>query len=246
MFEGTIAENIAYSRPDATQTEIAAAAEAANCMDFIGSLPQGFDTNAKQLSGGQRQRISIARSLLRGAPILLMDEATSALDTNSEHLINRTIQKIVNSGQATVWVIAHRLSTIKSADVIVLLDQGRVAEVGTFDELNVPGTKFEKLVRAQLTDTDKSSSKAIDGEASGDFEGTEEGKRILPQGVFESGRLEAAEEARRHHDRTAVDLANVMARLPEVSNQTLPSEDEVEMLAASQYADRLAQEEGRS
>lgn len=184
MFDGTIADNIAYSRPSATREEIAAAADAANCMDFISALPQGFDTNAKQLSGGQRQRISIARSLLRGAPILLMDEATSALDTNSEHLINSTIEKIVKSGQATVWIIAHRLSTIKSADVIVLLDQGRVAEVGNFTELNVPGTKFEKLIRAQLTNSDKGSS-----ESETDLEGTAEVERMVNSSVAQSKHL---------------------------------------------------------
>ncbi|GAA6064326.1 hypothetical protein JCM10212_004565 [Sporobolomyces blumeae] len=153
LFSTTIAENIAYGRPDATRNEIEEAARLANC-GFIDSLPRGFDTQVgargAQLSGGQRQRLAIARALLQKPRILVADEATSALDAASESLVNQAISNISASHQLTTILIAHRLSTLKTADTVVMMEHGRVAEQGTYDELAREGTRFNHLVRSQL------------------------------------------------------------------------------------------------
>ncbi|KAK4057664.1 ATP-binding cassette permease mdl1 [Microbotryomycetes sp. JL221] len=153
LFSNTIAENIAYGRPDATRAEIEEAARLANC-GFIDTLPRGFDTlvgaRGAQLSGGQRQRLAIARALLLKPKILVCDEATSALDAASESLVNRAINNISTSHSLTTILIAHRLSTIKQADTVVFMDQGIIAEQGTFDELTKDGTKFATLVQSQM------------------------------------------------------------------------------------------------
>lgn len=124
LWGGTVAENIAYGQPEASMDEIEQAARAANCLDFITLLPQGFHTDigrgGRLLSGGQKQRIAIARALLKKPKILVMDEATSALDSQSEHLINDSVSRITASHGLTTIIIAHRLSTLKSADRIVL------------------------------------------------------------------------------------------------------------------------------
>lgn len=137
LFEGSIRDNIRYGRPDATDTEIEEAAHRANAHDFILTQPRGYDTpvgeNGITLSGGQRQRLSIARALVRNAPILLLDEATSALDTESEALVQRALETAMQG--RTVIVIAHRLSTIARADKIVVMQAGRVAEEGRHDDL---------------------------------------------------------------------------------------------------------------
>ncbi len=138
LFNDTVAANIAYGLRDAaTQEQIVAAAEAAHAMEFIREMPLGLQTpigeNGARLSGGQRQRISIARALLKDAPILLLDEATSALDTESERLVQIAIDNL-KRGRTTL-TIAHRLSTIAGADRVVVMDQGRIAEVGTHAEL---------------------------------------------------------------------------------------------------------------
>lgn len=137
LFEGTIRQNIGYGRPDATDAEIEAAARQANAHDFIMEQAQGYDTpvgeNGVTLSGGQRQRISIARAIVRDAPILLLDEATSALDNESEKLVQQALEDVM-AGRTTI-VIAHRLSTIVSADRIVVMDKGEVVETGTHAEL---------------------------------------------------------------------------------------------------------------
>jgi ATP-binding cassette, subfamily B, bacterial MsbA len=138
LFNDTVAANIAYGLRDAaTQEQIVAAAEAAHAMEFIREMPLGLQTpigeNGARLSGGQRQRISIARALLKDAPILLLDEATSALDTESERLVQIAIDNL-KRGRTTL-TIAHRLSTIAGADRVVVMDQGRIAEVGTHSEL---------------------------------------------------------------------------------------------------------------
>ncbi len=137
LFDGTVAENIRYGRFDADREDVIAAAEAAEAHDFIQDLAEGYDTRVGErgvkLSGGQRQRIAIARTVLQDPAILLLDEATSAVDTETEYLIQRSLDRL--AADRTTLVIAHRLSTIKDADTIVVLDDGRVAERGTHKEL---------------------------------------------------------------------------------------------------------------
>jgi ATP-binding cassette subfamily B protein len=137
LFPMSVADNIAYGRPGASATDVEAAARAANAHEFIAALPQGYDTvlgeRGATLSGGERQRISIARALLRDAPVLILDEPTSALDTRTEHLILEALERLM-AGRTTL-LIAHRLSTIRDADRIVVLHEGRVAETGTHAEL---------------------------------------------------------------------------------------------------------------
>jgi ATP-binding cassette subfamily B protein len=137
LFEGSIADNIRYGKPDATMDEVRAAARLAYCAEFIEKLPRGYDTplgeSGSNLSGGQRQRISIARALVRDAPILLLDEATSALDNESEKKVQQALQTVME-GRTTI-VVAHRLSTVVRADTIVVLDEGNLVEQGTHVEL---------------------------------------------------------------------------------------------------------------
>ena len=137
LFHGTVEENIAYGKPDATAAEIREAAETAEAHDFIESLPQGYDTivgeRGQKLSGGQRQRLSIARALVTGSPILLLDEATSAVDNETEAAIQRSLARVAHD--RTVVVIAHRLSTIRHADRIYVVGAGTIVESGTHDEL---------------------------------------------------------------------------------------------------------------
>ena len=137
LFHDTVEGNIRMGKPDATQEEIIAAARAAACHDFIMALPDGYQTmvgeGGSTLSGGEKQRISIARALLKDAPIVLLDEATASLDPENEVLIQQAISALV--AEKTVIVIAHRLQSIMSADNIVVLDEGQVAEQGTHEEL---------------------------------------------------------------------------------------------------------------
>lgn len=137
LFEGTIRDNIRYGRPDATDAEIEDAARLAYAHDFITAQPLGYDTpvgeNGVTLSGGQRQRLSIARALVRNAPILLLDEATSALDTESEAAVQKALDQAMHG--RTVVVIAHRLSTVIKADKIIVMHEGRIAEEGTHESL---------------------------------------------------------------------------------------------------------------
>jgi len=151
LFNGTIKENILYSKPDATDTEVEQAAQMACIHDFIKVLPEGYETivgeRGMRLSGGQKQRISIARSLLCNAPILILDEATSAVDTETEQEIQDAIQKI--AGSRTLIVIAHRLSTVKRADTIIVLDDFTVKEMGSHDELMAKDGMYKHLVEIQ-------------------------------------------------------------------------------------------------
>ena len=157
LFNDTVANNIAYGElAGASKERIIAAAQAANAMEFIRDLPQGLDTpigqGGNQLSGGQRQRIAIARAVLKDAPILILDEATSALDTESERLIQQALSRLMHN--RTTLVIAHRLSTIEHADRIAVLDQGRVIEQGTHEQLLGMGGTYAALHRMQFHDED--------------------------------------------------------------------------------------------
>lgn len=154
LFDDTIAANIAFGKPGASEQEIAAAAEAASADEFIRALPKGYGTSVGEggsnLSGGQRQRIAIARAFLKDAPILLLDEATSALDAESEAVVQAALSKL--SRGRTTLVIAHRLSTIRTADLIVAMDKGRVTEVGGHEELLKNGGYYARVARLQFSD----------------------------------------------------------------------------------------------
>jgi subfamily B ATP-binding cassette protein MsbA len=157
LFDDTIAANIAYgAQRNATVERIREAADAAYLLPFIDSLQAGFETrigeNAVKLSGGQRQRLSIARALLKDAPILLLDEATSALDSESERYIQASLQRLMNG--RTTFVVAHRLSTVERADRIVVLERGRVVEIGSHRELIGRGGLYARLHGIQFASTD--------------------------------------------------------------------------------------------
>ena len=155
LFSGTIAENIAYGKPEASRNEIITAARRANC-NFISDLPDGLETQVgsrgSQLSGGQKQRIAIARALLKNPDILILDEATSALDAESETLVNEALAQLLR-GHNTTISIAHRLSTIKRSDqIIVLNSEGKVAEIGSYPVLAAdPESAFSKLMEWQMS-----------------------------------------------------------------------------------------------
>lgn len=152
LFDGTIAQNIGYSRRDATEKEIRAAAEAANATEFIDRLPNGMHTvigeRGVRLSGGQRQRLAIARAVLADPKLLILDEATSNLDTDSERLIQQSLSQLMRG--RTSFVIAHRLSTIAGADLIVVLEHGRIIQTGTHAELMSLGGKYRTMVDQQV------------------------------------------------------------------------------------------------
>jgi subfamily B ATP-binding cassette protein MsbA len=154
LFDDTVRANIAYGRPDASDDEIVEAAKRAAAHDFITELPQGYETSVGgegvKLSGGQRQRIAIARAMLKGAPILLLDEATSALDSESERQVQAALKALM-VGRTTL-VIAHRLSTVFDADLICVIDRGRVAESGTHGELIERDGIYSKLYAMQLAE----------------------------------------------------------------------------------------------
>ncbi len=161
LFSGTIRENIAYAKPDATDKEIEDAAKAANAYDFVRELKNGFDTEIGErgikLSGGQKQRIAIARALLKDAPILILDEATSSLDSRSEVTVQEALERLMND--RTVLIIAHRLSTIAHVDTIVTLKHGRVDEVGSPAELSKTEGIYAQLLELQLATTEKAREK---------------------------------------------------------------------------------------
>lgn len=154
IFAASARENIRFGRLDATDAEIESAARVAAADDFINQLPDGYDTflgeRGVMLSGGQKQRIAIARAILRDAPVLLLDEATSALDAESEHAVQKAVEKVAE--RCTTIIIAHRLATVKKADRIVVMDKGRIVAQGTHASLVAEGGLYAELARLQFTD----------------------------------------------------------------------------------------------
>jgi ATP-binding cassette subfamily B protein len=169
LFNRSIADNLRVGRPEATDDEVRDAARRAQALDFIVRNPEGLDAPAgergRMLSGGERQRIAIARALLKNPPILILDEATSALDATTEMRVQAALDEVMK--ERTTFVIAHRLSTVRNATRILVFDQGRIVESGTFDELVERGGAFAELARAQfLTGTaQEGAAQANAGEA---------------------------------------------------------------------------------
>jgi ATP-binding cassette subfamily B protein len=152
LFHDTIAANLRYARPAATQEQLEAAARAANIHEFISGLPEGYETvvgeRGYRLSGGEKQRVAIARVILKDPRILVLDEATSHLDARSEALIKEALERVMQG--RTSFVIAHRLSTVLAADRILVLDRGRLVEEGTHDTLLAAGGLYAELFRTQF------------------------------------------------------------------------------------------------
>ena len=151
LFSGTVRENLAYGRPEATDTELEQAARRANAHEFITKLSDGYDTligeRGVRLSGGQKQRIAVARAMLKDAPLLVLDEATSALDTQTERAIQRSLAELAEG--RTTLVIAHRLATVRDADRIVVVDENGIAEQGSHEELVARPGIYRALHHAQ-------------------------------------------------------------------------------------------------
>ena len=154
LFNGTIAENISYARPDATPEEIKEAAKAAHIDEEIEQMPDGYDTQTGErgikLSGGQKQRIAIARAILRQSPIIVLDEATAAVDVETEQQIRDAVNSL--AGERTIIAIAHRLSTVRKADQIIVIEDGRVKEQGTHEELLKLNGSYARMNAVQLNE----------------------------------------------------------------------------------------------
>jgi ATP-binding cassette subfamily B protein len=152
VFSTSALENIRYGRPEASDEDVINAAKAAFAHDFISALPDGYDTylgeRGVRLSGGQRQRISIARAMLKNPPLLLLDEATSALDAESERMVQAALQAAM--AHRTTLVIAHRLATVQRADRIVVMEAGRIVDIGRHDELVARGGLYARLAAMQF------------------------------------------------------------------------------------------------
>jgi ATP-binding cassette subfamily B protein len=163
IFAASVHDNIAFGMPGATREAVREAASAAQADEFIARLDQGYDTMVGErgitLSGGQRQRIAIARAILKDAPILLLDEATSALDAESETLVQRALDRLMQN--RTTLVIAHRLATVLKADRILVLDNGQIVEEGTHRSLVARNGIYARLARLQFHDMDRLSEEAL-------------------------------------------------------------------------------------
>ena len=148
LFHDTVENNIKFGCPDATHEQVVAAAKAACCHDFISALPNGYDTvigeGGSTLSGGEKQRISIARAMLKNAPIVILDEATASVDPENEHLIQQALSALTKG--KTILTIAHRLATIQSADQILVVEDGRIVQRGTHDELMAQGGLYRRFI----------------------------------------------------------------------------------------------------
>ncbi len=153
LFSGTVRENIAYGRPDATDAAVRGAAAAANAANFVEDLPDGYETlvgeRGVKLSGGQRQRVAIARALLKDPRILILDEATSALDSESEALVQEALERLMRG--RTTFVIAHRLSTVQIANRIAVMDSGQIVELGDHQALMALGGLYSRLYSLQFS-----------------------------------------------------------------------------------------------
>jgi ATP-binding cassette subfamily B protein len=167
LFSGTIRDNIAYGRPDASDAEIEAAAHAAQAAEFIDVLPERYNTVVGErglgLSGGQRQRIAIARALLVDPRILILDDSTSSVDTRTEAAIQDALDRLMRAGGRTVVVIAQRISTVRDADLIVVLDGGKIVARGTHAELLEDSPIYNEIIQSQLVDDRQPSSSAVGG-----------------------------------------------------------------------------------
>jgi ATP-binding cassette subfamily B protein len=152
LFSDTVANNIRYGHPDATDGDVEAAARVAQAHEFIMELPQGYDTmlgeRGATLSGGQRQRLAIARGIISNPRILVLDDALAAVDPETEHLISRALELVMVD--RTVFIIAHRLSTVKAADLVVVLERGRITQAGTHDELMREHGHYRHIAEVQL------------------------------------------------------------------------------------------------
>jgi len=163
LFNASVRENLRLGRPGATNAALEQAAREAHAHEFITRLPEGYNTRlgerGVQLSGGQRQRLAIARAILKDAPILLLDEATSHLDSENERLVHEALKRLM-AGRTTL-LIAHRLSTVRDADLIVILDAGRVVAQGTHAELLAQGGVYARLVPRQDTDSPSLTTECV-------------------------------------------------------------------------------------
>jgi ATP-binding cassette subfamily B protein len=164
LFNRSIAENLRAGKPDATEEEMRLACERAQAMELIDRNPEGFDATVGErgrlLSGGERQRLSIARALLKDPPILILDEATSALDAITEQKVNAALDEVMKN--RTTFVIAHRLATVRNATRILVFQNARIVEAGTFDELVARGGAFAELARAQFMIPDAPAPATLD------------------------------------------------------------------------------------